>query len=262
MNSTTSQYQFQLGAAGGVAPYNWRVAAGALPRGLTVETVGREDERLGQGGAPFDRIAAQAYSSFPAATVVTVGPEVVLDEPVAVTITGPGVGETAYGHTQIRLERFAKATIVIDQAGSGTYAENIEFIVGEGAHLTVVNLHEWADDTVHVAAHHALLQRDAVLRHFAISLGGDLVRLSPRVRYAAPGGDAELWGLYFADAGQHLEQRRSARSRTAPRPRVSSTSPATRSRGCSTTCRATPRASSPSHSRPARRLLIRRRSRR
>ncbi len=193
--------------ATGVADVRVAVATGALPSGLTVQSVGRDDERLGQGGAPFDRIAAQAYSSFPEATIVTVGPEVVLDEPVVVTITGPGVGETAYGHTQIRVERFAKATIVIDQAGSGTYAENIEFIVGEGAHLTVVNLHEWADDTVHVAAHHALLQRDAVLRHFAISLGGDLIRLSPRVTYAAPGGDAELWGLYFADAGQHLEQR-------------------------------------------------------
>ncbi|HMS76226.1 SufB/SufD family protein, partial [Gordonia sp. (in: high G+C Gram-positive bacteria)] len=49
--------------------------------------------------------------------------------------------------------------------------------------------------------------RDAIVRHFAVSLGGNLVRLSPLVRYHAPGGDVELWGLYFADAGQHLEQR-------------------------------------------------------
>src|SRR5712675_2440878 len=31
---------------------------------VTVETVGRDDSRLGQGGTPADRIAAQAYSSF------------------------------------------------------------------------------------------------------------------------------------------------------------------------------------------------------
>ena len=31
--------------------------------------------------------------------------------------------------------------------------------------------------------------------------------LTPDVRYAGPGGDAELLGLYFADAGQHLEHR-------------------------------------------------------
>jgi Fe-S cluster assembly protein SufD len=33
------------------------------------------------------------------------------------------------------------------------------------------------------------------------------VRLAPTVRYAGPGGDAELRGLYFADAGQHQEHR-------------------------------------------------------
>ena len=29
----------------------------------------------------------------------------------------------------------------------------------------------------------------------------------PSVRYAGPGGDADLRGIYFADAGQHLEHR-------------------------------------------------------
>ena len=44
-------------------------------------------------------------------------------------------------------------------------------------------------------------------RRVVVTLGGDLVRLTPTVRYAGPGGDAELLGLYFADAGQHLEHR-------------------------------------------------------
>ena len=175
--------------------------------GVTVETVGRDDVRLGQGGVPFDRIAAQAYSSFTSATVVTVGKEVEHTEPVTITVDGPGAGEVAFGHTQIRLEPFSRAVVVLDQRGSGTFAENVEFIVGDQASLTVVNVHDWADDTVHVAAHHLKVGRDATVRHFAISLGGDLVRLSPVVRYDAPGGDVEMWGLYFADSGQHLEQR-------------------------------------------------------
>jgi Fe-S cluster assembly protein SufD len=49
--------------------------------------------------------------------------------------------------------------------------------------------------------------RDARYRHIAVSLGGDIVRLNSNVRYAGPGGEAELLGLYFADAGQHLEHR-------------------------------------------------------
>ncbi|MEZ5151096.1 Fe-S cluster assembly protein SufD [Rhodococcus zopfii] len=175
--------------------------------GVQVETVGRDDQRLGQGGVPFDRIAAQAYSSFESATVVTVGREVEVADPVTITLTGPGEGKVAYGHLQLRLEPFAKVTVILDQRGSGTYAENVEFVVGDSAHLNVVAVQDWADDAVHVAAHHARLHRDAVLRHFTVGLGGDLVRISPTVKYDAPGGDAELLGLYFADAGQHLEQR-------------------------------------------------------
>ncbi|MET0198667.1 MAG: Fe-S cluster assembly protein SufD [Rhodococcus fascians] len=175
--------------------------------GVTVETVARDDARIGVAGVPADRIAAQAYSSFSDATVVTVASENEVAEPIEITVTGPGADAIAYGHLQIRLEKFAVATVVIDQVGSGTYAENIEFVVDDSAKLTVVLIQDWESDAVHVAAHHARLGRDAVLRHFNVSLGGDLVRISPTVHYDAPGGDAELLGLYFADAGQHLEQR-------------------------------------------------------
>ncbi|MFF2391695.1 Fe-S cluster assembly protein SufD [Nocardia sp. NPDC058114] len=175
--------------------------------GVTVETVGRTDSRLGQAGTPADRVAAQAYSGFSEATVITVGPETEVSDPVTVTITGPGEGKTAYGHLQVRLDNFAVATVVIDQRGGGTYAENIEFVLGDSAKLTVVAVQEWDEDAVHVTAHHLKLGRDANLRHVSATLGGDLVRLSGTVRYAGPGGEAELFGLYFADAGQHFEQR-------------------------------------------------------
>ncbi len=49
--------------------------------------------------------------------------------------------------------------------------------------------------------------RDARVKHVAVTLGGKVVRLNATVRYAGPGGDATLLGVYFADAGQHLEHR-------------------------------------------------------
>ncbi|MEG8179632.1 Fe-S cluster assembly protein SufD [Nocardia terpenica] len=179
----------------------------AAADGVTVETVGRADARLGVAGIPSDRVAAQAYSGFEQATVVSVGAETEVAEPVTITVTGPGEGKTAYGHLQIRLGNFAVATVVLDQRGSGTYAENVEFVLGDSARLTVVAVQDWADDAVHATAHHARLGRDAVLRHTDVTLGGDLVRLTATVRYDGPGADAELLGLYFADDGQHFEQR-------------------------------------------------------
>lgn len=175
--------------------------------GVTVETVQRGDERLGQGGVPADRVAAQAFSSFDRATVVTVAREAQVAEPVEILITGPGEGQTAYGHLQVRVGELAEAVVVIDQRGSGTYADNIEFIVGDGATLKVVSIADWADDAVNVSMHHASLGKDAVLRHAEVTFGGDLVRFTGRVRFCAPGGDATMLGLYFADDGQHLESR-------------------------------------------------------
>ncbi|MFN3006408.1 Fe-S cluster assembly protein SufD [Mycolicibacterium wolinskyi] len=175
--------------------------------GVTVETVERGDERLGQGGVPADRVVAQAYSSFGHATIVTVGRNTQVEEPIEITVSGPGAGSTAYGHLQIRVDELAEAVVVIDQRGSGTYADNVEFVIGDAAQLKVVSIADWADDAVHVSMHHATLGKDAVLRHFAVTLGGDVARLTGRVRFCAPGGDAELLGLYFADDGQHFESR-------------------------------------------------------
>ncbi|WP_040824911.1 Fe-S cluster assembly protein SufD [Nocardia jiangxiensis] len=182
------------------------LAPGAVA-GVSVETVERSDARLGEAGVPADRVAAQAYSGFEQATVVSVDAETEVAEPIVLTITGPGEGSTGFGHVQIRLGRFAVATVVIDYRGSGTYAENVEFVLGDSAKLTVVAVQDWADDAVHATAQHAKLGRDAVLRHTNVTLGGDLVRLTETVRFDGPGGDAELLGLYFADDGQHFEQR-------------------------------------------------------
>ena len=180
--------------------------ADAAPE-LTIETVGRDDERLGAAGVPSDRIAAQAYSSFQKATVVTVPKETKASKPSVLRIHGPGEGQVAYGHLQVRAEAFAEAVIVLDHVGSGTYADNVEFVIGDGAKVTVVSVQDWADDAVHVSEQHLKLGRDASLRHTVITLGGDLVRVSPTATFADKGGDVEMLGVYFADAGQHQEHR-------------------------------------------------------
>ena len=175
--------------------------------GVTVESVRRGDKRLGQGGVPADRVAAQAFSSFNSATIVTVARDTEVAEPIEVAITGPGEGAVAYGHLQIRVEELSRAIVVVDLRGSGTYADNVEIIVGDSAGVGVIWIADWADDTVHVSSHHARLGKDAVLGHVNVTLGGDVVRTTATVRFDGPGGDAQLLGTYFADDGQHFEAR-------------------------------------------------------
>lgn len=175
------------------------------PEGVTVENVGRDDARLGKAGTPVDRVAAQAYSAFEQASVVTVPKETVLTEPIRIAVHGEG--GTAYGHQVIELGAFAEALVVIDHTGDAVLAANVDYVLGDGAKLTVVSVQDWDDKAVHVAQHNALVGRDASFKSVVVTFGGDVVRLHPRVSYAGPGGEAELFGLYFTDAGQHQEHR-------------------------------------------------------
>ena len=156
---------------------------------------------------PMDRVSARAYAAVSEATVVTVPKDTTATAATYVRVTGTDAAAATAGHLVIDVQPYGRATVVIDQRGSATYADNVEIHVGDGGDLVVVALADWAGDTVQVSHHQATLGRDARLRHFAVSLGGSLVRLSPTVRYAGPGGDAELTGIAFADAGQHLEHR-------------------------------------------------------
>jgi Fe-S cluster assembly protein SufD len=175
------------------------------PEGVTVETVGREDSRVGRAGKPVDRVAAQAFSAFEKAAVVTVPKEAVLKEPVRVSLHGEG--GVSYGHTVFELKDFAEAVIVIDHTGDAVRAANVEFVLGDGAKLTVVSVQDWDDTAVHCSQHNALVGRDASFKSVVVTFGGDVVRLNPRVNYAGPGGEAEFYGLFFTDNGQHQEHR-------------------------------------------------------
>jgi Fe-S cluster assembly protein SufD len=175
------------------------------PDGVSVQTVDRTDPRVGKAGKPVDRVAAQAFSAFEKASVVSIPKDTVLAEPIRIAVHGEG--GTVYSHQVVEVGAFAEAVVVIDHTGDTTLAANVEFLVGDGAKLTVVSVQDWADTAVHVAQHTALVGRDATFKSVVVTFGGDLVRLHPRVIYGAPGGEAELYGLYFTDEGQHQEHR-------------------------------------------------------
>ena len=176
------------------------------PERVTVETVARGDKRIGSAGIPEDRVSANAWENFSEATVITVPAEFEAETEIAVLIEGTST-DAAAQHIVIVAEKFSKAVVVLDHQGSAVVSENVEIVVEDGASLTVISLQEWNDDAVHASSQQAKIGRDAKFKHVMVSLGGDLVRVTPSARFTAPGGEAELFGLYFADAGQHLEQR-------------------------------------------------------
>jgi Fe-S cluster assembly protein SufD len=175
-----------------------------LPDGVTVSIVDRSDPRLGSVLVPFDRISALAWSRYAEALVISVAPGAT---PPAATVNLVGGGDVAFGHTFVEIGSLAEATLVLEHTGSATLADNVEVLVGDGARLTLVTVADWARDTVQAQHLRFRLGRDAKLVHVQVALGGDLVRQYVSVDYADRGGEAELYGLYFADAPQHLEHR-------------------------------------------------------
>jgi Fe-S cluster assembly protein SufD len=176
------------------------------PEEVTVESVERDDKRIGTAGIPEDRVSANAWENFAGATVVTIPSEFEALTEISVDIEGTSL-DAAAQHLVIVAEKFSRAVVVLNHRGSAVVSENVEIIVEDGANLTVITLQEWNDDAVHASSQQAKIGRDAKLKHVMVSLGGDLVRVTPSARFTAPGGEAEMFGLYFADAGQHLEQR-------------------------------------------------------
>jgi Fe-S cluster assembly protein SufD len=188
-----------------------------VPEGVTVEMIEPDNPLRGSSGfVPGDRIAARVWAAATRIWAVTIPEDAVPEAPVLITLTGKDTGTATAGHVVITAGRHSKATVVLRFEGSATLADNVEFAIGDGAHLTVVSIDDWADDAVHVGHRHAQVGRDATFRHIDISFGGDLVRHDTTAEYAGPGGEVEMLGLYFADAGQHIEHRLFV-DHTAPR---------------------------------------------
>jgi len=175
------------------------------PDGVSADIVGREHPLFGSVAQPADRVAALALAHVPGGHLIDIEPDAQLDRPVVVDVLGkPG---TNYNHLIIHAGRFSSATVVLRHTGETVDTANVEFVVDDGAALSVVTVQDWAPETIHLTAHSALVGRDARFRHTSITLGGGVVRVLPTVRFGGPGGHAELLGVGFAEDHQHFESR-------------------------------------------------------
>ena len=191
----------ELGGIGVSAEYDG-------PDAVSVGLLAAGSPELGSSGfVPTDRVSARVWHEAGQRYAVTVPANTELDEPATLTLTGKSVDDATATHAVITVGAHSKATVVVRFEGSATLADIVEIVVGEGAQLTYVTLQDWADDAVHHSTQHALVGRDASLKHVAVTFGGSVVRHDVTATYDGPGGDIEMLGLYFADAGQHIEHR-------------------------------------------------------
>jgi len=164
------------------------------------------DPRVGTIGVPEDRVAAAAYTNASKTLLIEVAENAQVSAPVVVNITAAGTAPSAL-HIFVVAKKFSNATLIVEHNGLGNLAEIIEIDVQDEAKLNVVSVQNWDKGSAHVSAHFSKIARNSFLKHSIASFGGDLVRITPVTTFTGPGAEVEMNGVYFASAGQHLENR-------------------------------------------------------
>jgi len=178
-----------------------------LPEGVVLREISTEEATARAASAPVDRISALAAKHAGGAVLLEIPAGSQHPEPVVLDLSGTGREPVVWGWILIEVGEGASATVALRHFGTAMYAGNVSVVVKEGARLEFVSVQAWDDDAVHAGHLATRVGRDATLRTVVVTLGGEAARLVQTVDYDGPGGDADVRGLYFADAGQRFEHR-------------------------------------------------------
>ena len=176
------------------------------PEGVSFEWILSSAAPVGSIGLPEDRVSAAGYTNASKTLLVKIADELVSTEQITIAVKGDSATASAL-HIFVEAGKFSSTTLVLEHSGLGVLAENVEISVADEAKLNFVSLQNWESGSAHVSAQFAKLGRNAFLKHTVASFGGDLVRVTPIATFSGPGAEVELNGVYFAEAGQHLENR-------------------------------------------------------
>lgn len=188
-----------------VATHRSLVLTSSAPSGVTFERISRE--LLAPLSSTDDSIMNRVRESSSDVAVLKIASNSEVSEPIVLTRESFDLSSAEFSRVLIHIGSNARATVILSNTGDTLLAEEIEFKVESGASLTFVTLQEWDSKTVHVAKHHAIVDKDALFKSITVTIGGSVVRLLPTVEFTGPGADAELLGVYFATSGQFFEHR-------------------------------------------------------
>lgn len=180
---------------------------GALPTPFVevVPTGQRSDIEEAIDWQAIDLPSALARSHASQVVRVRIAPEQVVADVIVVDLTARQGGN--YGRIELDAGPFAKATIVLRHDMTADASGVIVTRVADQADLTVLNIYDGPRTSRHVWQWATTLGRDANFLGLSITLGGAFVRLQPSVRYAGPGGSAQMLGAFLATDDQFQEFR-------------------------------------------------------
>jgi len=124
---------------------------------------------------------------------------------IVVDLTAPAAAN--YGRIEISAGAFSKATVVLRLDMTSDISGILVTDVADQADLTVLTLYDGPRTSRHIWQWATTVGRDAQFLGLSMALGGSVIRLQQSVRYAGPGGSAELLGAFLAADEQFQEFR-------------------------------------------------------
>ncbi len=181
----------------------WKLEA--IPAGVTIKQIETDDARARSVRAASDRAGAIAAARAPRGILMQVAPGAIVPRPVPLGVTFEGAPIRT--HFVLEVGEGAEVTVIAQYSGSAEVSEFLSVDLAARARLNVVLIDECASDAVHLTDLVARVGKDAHLRGSIVTLGAGLARTNATVEMAGEGSEVDLIGLYFADSGQHLENR-------------------------------------------------------
>jgi Fe-S cluster assembly protein SufD len=184
-------------------------------KGLDISSLAADARR-------FDRIAEHraALTGHPLAALNTafaregvgirVAANAIIGAPLHVVFIGSGAsGLAQQPRITIDLDRNSALTVVVHCIDSVPAANWLNVVTqiqqAEGSKLSLYRLQEHSLELMHTSLLSAELAGDASLEVGYVDLGGRLTRNDIDVRLSEPGASADLFGVFLASSGQHID---------------------------------------------------------
>jgi len=137
--------------------------------------------------------------------------EIHLEKPIQIlNISDPqGIPFQSFHRNLIVTERGSQLTVIERQhhISQGTYLHNTvtEIVVGENAHITYITLQDESRDSFLIKRTQVKSNKDSRFNHFAVDLGGKIVRNDLGISLNGENSETHLFGFYLASGNQHVD---------------------------------------------------------